>query len=505
MKIQSLLNPFCGEKNGNRSSESPTPASTPRTLAPITPTPKRQKIPKDAPVFSEGNKVVGHVNYPPFETCDDPDLEKQHRRFQVYPLGEIYKKGIRHIPYNSDKKDFMEKTARESFEMFQYTYKVPGDDKLYTVVWDYNVGLVRMTPFFKSCKYSKTIPAKALRENPGLKDISYSITGGALLCQGYWMPYQAAKAIAATFCYNIRWALTPVFGPDFPSACLHPRELSFAKFLIDPAIVMVCTHETNRFRIEGDAYKILRPDQASPTSNPKTRFASPTWTLSSSSSTTSTTMTATKGSRKQLPAKPADIESGYGTDTDQSDKYLFSPQVSPRTQTWTSVNRSQSPSSPPAALPPTANPCTRTLPPLPARSMLPTSVPGGFYDGHYHHQSHHHHHPFNRPPQPHLNLGTKRTLSKVAIYEVEDQDDDDYYVEHSRPATADTDADSELRLLPRRERNGGHHGHGYTDGDGDGAHHTRKELDAAEIILQLSSVDQSLPPPTKRTRRGSRC
>jgi hypothetical protein len=31
---------------------------------------------------------------------------------------------------------------------------------------------------------SRPIPAKALRENPGLKDISYSITGGALVCQG---------------------------------------------------------------------------------------------------------------------------------------------------------------------------------------------------------------------------------------------------------------------------------------------------------------------------------
>ena len=40
-------------------------------------------------------------------------------------------------------------------KVFQYTFKVPGDEKTYTVVWDYNVGLVRMTPFFKSCKYSK--------------------------------------------------------------------------------------------------------------------------------------------------------------------------------------------------------------------------------------------------------------------------------------------------------------------------------------------------------------
>jgi hypothetical protein len=39
--------------------------------------------------------------------------------------------------------------------VFQYTYKLPGEEKEYVVVWDYNVGLVRMTPFFKSCKHSK--------------------------------------------------------------------------------------------------------------------------------------------------------------------------------------------------------------------------------------------------------------------------------------------------------------------------------------------------------------
>lgn len=39
--------------------------------------------------------------------------------------------------------------------VFQYTYKLPDEDKPYAVVWDYNIGLVRMTPFFKSCKYSK--------------------------------------------------------------------------------------------------------------------------------------------------------------------------------------------------------------------------------------------------------------------------------------------------------------------------------------------------------------
>jgi hypothetical protein len=142
----------------------------PCTVAPG-PVTIRQKIPKDAPIFTEGNKIVGHVNFPPHEAGDDLELAAQHRRFQVYPLGDIYKKGVRHIPYNSDKKDFLNKTGRDAFEgrfcsvclryetdktiVFHYTYKRPGEEKQYVVVWDYNVGLVRMTPFFKSCKYSK--------------------------------------------------------------------------------------------------------------------------------------------------------------------------------------------------------------------------------------------------------------------------------------------------------------------------------------------------------------
>jgi hypothetical protein len=32
---------------------------------------------------------------------------------------------------------------------------MPGKDAEYTVMWDYNIGLVRLTPFFKSCNYGK--------------------------------------------------------------------------------------------------------------------------------------------------------------------------------------------------------------------------------------------------------------------------------------------------------------------------------------------------------------
>ena len=39
--------------------------------------------------------------------------------------------------------------------VFQYTFKVPNNDKDFTVMWDYNVGLVRVTPFFKCSGYGK--------------------------------------------------------------------------------------------------------------------------------------------------------------------------------------------------------------------------------------------------------------------------------------------------------------------------------------------------------------
>jgi hypothetical protein len=123
---------------------------------------------KDGAIFAKG-KIKGEVNFPPFERFDEETM-REIQKFQVYPLGKIQEYS-RHIPYNSEKKSFLEKTGRESFEgmlrsslvqplltlivVFQYIFKVPGDDKEYTVMWDYNIGLVRITPFFKCCKYSK--------------------------------------------------------------------------------------------------------------------------------------------------------------------------------------------------------------------------------------------------------------------------------------------------------------------------------------------------------------
>lgn len=199
---------------------------------------------KDGAVFAKG-KTKGEVNFPPFEDLGEETI-REVQRFQVYPLGKI-QEYCRHIPYNSEKKSFLEKTGRESFEVFQYVFKVPGNEKEFTVMWDYNIGLVRITPFFKCCNYSKTTPAKMLNMNPGLKEITHSITGGALAAQGYWMPYSCALAVCTTFCAHIAPALIPIFGPSFPSQCVPQPEPG--RWTIDPATINEATRETEAFRL----------------------------------------------------------------------------------------------------------------------------------------------------------------------------------------------------------------------------------------------------------------
>jgi hypothetical protein len=74
---------------------------------------KKPKMTKDAPVFEKGD-VRGELRYPPCEKRDE-ELARLHREFQIHPMGQI-SHYPRHIPYNSEKKSFLEKTGRESFE-----------------------------------------------------------------------------------------------------------------------------------------------------------------------------------------------------------------------------------------------------------------------------------------------------------------------------------------------------------------------------------------------------
>lgn len=59
-------------------------------------------------------KPRGVIKYFPFEIIDEVS-RREVLRFCVTPFGRI-QESCAHIPYNSGKKDFFEKTGRESFE-----------------------------------------------------------------------------------------------------------------------------------------------------------------------------------------------------------------------------------------------------------------------------------------------------------------------------------------------------------------------------------------------------
>ncbi|KAM7191037.1 hypothetical protein V8F20_009469 [Naviculisporaceae sp. PSN 640] len=193
------------------------------------------------------------INFPPYEDLDETS-RRRAAEFQVQPLGRI-RESSRRIPYNTTKRTFFEKTGRTCVEVFEYTYKAVarnqnGVDELqkFRVMWDYKIGLVHTTPFFKSCSYQKTQPSKVIGMNNGLKDICHSITGGSIGAQGYWMPYDCARAVCATFCYSIAGALIPIFGPNFPADCTHPSSPQYKSMRIDPAIIERCTRQAEEFR-----------------------------------------------------------------------------------------------------------------------------------------------------------------------------------------------------------------------------------------------------------------
>ena len=62
------------------------------------------------------------------------------------------------------------------------------------------------------------------------------------------MPFEAARAVCVTFCYHIRWALTPIFGYDFPPECLTPEDPDYKSFKIEKSIVRECRHRMEDLR-----------------------------------------------------------------------------------------------------------------------------------------------------------------------------------------------------------------------------------------------------------------
>lgn len=133
------------------------------------------------------------------------------------------------------------------------------------------------------------------------------------------MPFDAAKAIAATFCYKIRYALTPVFGLDFISLCIPPEDPGFDRMIISRDIVRHSTEVANRFR---ELYR--GTSQVSSPQTPSDDF--PQWTSKS---------------LRRKSAKIPRMDNGYGTNTECN----YSPPRTPVSLEWTALNKIRGPTS----------------------------------------------------------------------------------------------------------------------------------------------------------------
>ena len=118
------------------------------------------------------------------------------------------------------------------------------------------------------------------------------------------MPFDAAKAVASTFCYRIRYVLTPIFGLDFPAQCIAPGATGFDSMHIAPKIIRDC--------IEAARGGLVSRRETQTSSRPETP--------SSAGVSSWTAANVQPKSHKRF-----DSESGYGTDTEHSDAYPYIP------------------------------------------------------------------------------------------------------------------------------------------------------------------------------------
>jgi hypothetical protein len=145
---------------------------------------------------------------------------------------------------------------------------------------------------------------------------------------GYWIPFDAAKAVAATFCYSIRYALTPVFGPDFIETCIEPGSECFSRMTIDPRVVERCVLQCRHYK-EATSLAASRTPVTASLSNSLRYPGSSSWHRSTGSSSSSSNNYYNHKDRSHRPSNLDLPNRGSGPpifDSSNEGNYLPSPQ-----------------------------------------------------------------------------------------------------------------------------------------------------------------------------------
>ena len=125
------------------------------------------------------------------------------------------------------------------------------------------------------------------------------------------MPYEAARHLAATFCYRIRYALVPLFGPSFVSFCHHPQDPAYERMIISRDIIRQCTAEAEELRLKGNCFRVERPRPAELDMRVARAPPMVTWTVTKT---------------KAVPEKDHSCsESEYDTESEDSDRCPLFP------------------------------------------------------------------------------------------------------------------------------------------------------------------------------------
>lgn len=176
------------------------------------------------------------------------------------------------------------------------------------------------------------------------------------------MPFEAAKAVSATFCWNIRHALTPLFGADFPAICIPPHGPQFGKMIIDNAVVQRATEAANY-------YRSLEIQARGSSGGPSTLRAAPRGPRrppNSAYARRSSLQTPSQLS-SHVDQSPYHLNPGQGLHEDGAtdSHYLSSPNAQHSSNPFTAVNR---------RTPDTARASTRSRNNLPSTSDILTSL-----------------------------------------------------------------------------------------------------------------------------------
>lgn len=167
------------------------------------------------------------------------------------------------------------------------------------------------------------------------------------------MPYGCARAICATFCWDLRWALTPIFGPSFLKDCIPKGGPDFENWIIDPEVIRVCTLETQSWR----------QDTVSRTGTPMSGIEQPAhYTSAPRSEHLEPKNLRPRASRPNLRVDSPFDSSRSSSSFDSNDRYEHdSPSISPKTtsSSWTSINHNRDPPPSPFSLTGTPTPATR--------------------------------------------------------------------------------------------------------------------------------------------------